>query len=137
MNQCAADGSRSNESILYIRVVKRNLVNKSSLLSEEAERGSFRLHSLIREYVRLNAGASARLYQDIALRAVHGAIEEEVVQASTFDSLSIVTKRAVVALASHAVAVVVDQVDGREPGEAEEDKFLEVTEHWRVSQFMR
>ncbi len=42
VNQCAADGSRSNESILYIRVVKRNLVNKSSLLSEEAERGSFR-----------------------------------------------------------------------------------------------
>ncbi len=49
-------------------------------------------------------------------------------QASTSDSLSVATKRAVVALAAHAVAVVVDQVDGREPGEAEEDKFLEVTE---------
>ncbi len=42
VDECGADGLESDESnVLFIRVVQENLVNGSSLLSEEAERGSF------------------------------------------------------------------------------------------------
>ncbi len=53
-------------------------MNGSSLLSEEGERGSFRLHGLIRDYVRCDGNATARrACQDIALLAVHGTIVQE------------------------------------------------------------
>ncbi len=55
VNECGTDGSESNESSVLFFRVKRKLVNGSSLLNEEAERGSFRLHPLIRQYVRFEA----------------------------------------------------------------------------------
>ncbi len=110
--------------------MKQNLVNGSSLLSEEAERGSFRLHPLIRQYVRRDAKPTARrLCQDIALRAVHEAVaQEQLEQRSTDVSSAQVTMRAVLRLAPHAVAVVRDQVDARELAQKVEHKFAEVTE---------
>ncbi len=65
--------------------MKRKLVNGSSLLNEEAERGSFKLHRLIRQYVRFEASVTARrVCQEIALRAVHRSImQEEVEELST------------------------------------------------------
>ncbi len=102
----------------------------SSLLSEEADRGSFRLHPLIRHYVRNDVSPTdRRVCQDIALRAVHGSIaEEEVEQCSTVASSEQVRMRWVLAVAPHAVAVVRDQVEGREVVRTKEQKFLEVTE---------
>ncbi len=97
VNECATGGSESNESsLLFFNVVKRKLVNGSSLLSEEVGRGSFRLHPLIRQYVRFEASVTARyLCQEIALRAVHGAIvQEHVEEPSTVVSSEHATMRA-------------------------------------------
>ncbi len=44
VNKCVPDGSDGNESSSLFFKVKGDLVNGSSLLSEEGERGSFRLH---------------------------------------------------------------------------------------------
>ncbi len=131
VNECASDESESNESgLLVFNDVKRKLVNGSSLLSEEAERGSFRLHPLIRQYVRFEASPTAhRLCQEIALRAVHGAIvPEQVEELSTVVSSEQATMRGILTLAPHAVAVVRDQVDAREVTETEEQKLVELTE---------
>ncbi len=94
VNKCVTDGSESNElNALFCKVVKGNLVNGSSLLSEEAERGSFRLHPLIREYVRFDLSLLDRcVYQDIALRAVYDTFRRR--------------KVGVWAVAPHAVTVV-------------------------------
>ncbi len=57
VHECVADGSEKKESnVLFLKVVKGALVNGSSLLIEEGGRGSFRLHPLIRQYVRFDAG---------------------------------------------------------------------------------
>ncbi len=131
VNVCGTNRSESYESdVLLNNVVTRNLVNGSSLLSEEAERGSFRLHALIRDYVRSDANAAARrACQDIALRAVHGTIVEEQDERRSLVVSSEQTRiRRILAIAGNAVAVLRDQVDGKTVTEAEEDKFMEVTE---------
>ncbi len=54
------------------------------------------------------------LYQDIALRAVHGTIvQEQDEQSSVVVSSNQIRMRGILALAEHAVAVVRDQIDGR------------------------
>ncbi len=96
MNECETDGSESNESsLLFFSVVKRKLVNGSSLLSEESERGAFRLHALIRQCVRFDASRTERrLSQEIALRAVHGTIvQEQTEESSTVASSEEATMR--------------------------------------------
>ncbi len=129
LNECVADGSENNDSSIFFRVVKGDLVNGSSLLSEEAKRGSFRLHPLIRQYVRFDAGPTARVCQDIALRAVHGTvIQQQVQQYPTGDLSAQKSIRSFLTLAPHAIAVVQDQVDARKLEQAEEHKFVEVTE---------
>ncbi len=98
VNECVTEASERDESSpLFYRVVKRNLVDGSSLLTEEAERGSFKLHPLIRHYVRSDVSlTSRRVCQDIALRAVHRSIvEEEVEQRSTVISSEQVRMRGV------------------------------------------
>ncbi len=75
------------------------------------------LHPLIRQYVRFDAGPTARVCQDIALRAVHGMVlEEEVEEPSTVVSSAQVTMRAILGLSPHAVAVVRDQVGQQRAG---------------------
>ncbi len=60
VNECVTDRSESDESnLLFHRVVRRKLVNGSSLLTEETKRGSFSLHPLIRQYVRFDASPTA------------------------------------------------------------------------------
>ncbi len=102
------DGSESNESnVLFTGVVKGNLVNESSLLSEERERVSSILHPLLRDYVRCDRNAMAwRVCRFIGVERMRG----------------------ILALAAHAVAVVRDQLDGRAVAEAEEKRFMELTE---------
>ncbi len=121
---------KHESSLLFFRVVKRSLVNGSSLLSEESERGSFRLHPLIRQYVRFDAsGTERRLSQDIALRAVRETIlQEQTKESCTVVSMEQTVMRGILAIAPHAMAVVQDQVDAREVAEKEEQKFMEVTE---------
>ncbi len=53
---------------------------------------------------------------------------EQIEEPSTVVSSEHATMRAVLTLSPHAVAVVQDQVDAREVTEAEEQKFLELTE---------
>ncbi len=104
-------------------------MNGSSLLSEEGERGSFILNPLIRQYVRFDAGAKAQVCQDFALRAVHGIVlHEQGEEPSTGVLSEQVTIPAILKLATHAIAVVGDQVDARKLGQAEEQKFVEVAE---------
>ncbi len=85
---------------------------------------------LIRDYVRSDANAAARrACQDIALRAVHGTIVQEQDEGRSVGRFMGADENAEDFGASgHAVAVVRDQVDGRAVAEAEEDKFMEVTE---------
>ncbi len=99
-------------------------MNGSSLLSEEGERGSFRLHPVIREYVRRDADRTARgVCQDIALRAVfETVVQEEAEESCRAGSSEEVIVRAVLSVAGHAAAVVLDQVDARELGQTEEQK---------------
>ncbi len=85
VHECVTNGSERNESnVLFFRVVKEELMNWSSLLREEGERGLFRLHPLIKQYVKFDAGRTGQVWQDVALRAVHGSVlQEEVEQPAT------------------------------------------------------
>ncbi len=86
VNKCVTHRSQSNcPNLLFCKVVKENLMNASPLLSEEEERGSFRLNPLISKYMRFDVGPTVyHVYQDTALRAAYEAVlQKQVEQLST------------------------------------------------------